>query len=78
MFRVTSNYAFLLSRLLIDTITYIIIKIIRNQSRNLVFLIIEIFYCFKQINDQYFTSYRNQSIDLQCKSIDWLLYDEEH
>ena len=23
-------------------------------------------------------SYRNQSIDLQCKSTDWFLYDKEH
>ena len=25
-----------------------------------------------------FPIYRNQSIDLYCKSIDWFLYDEEH
>ena len=30
------------------------------------------------INDQCFPSYRNQSIDLQCKSIDSFLYDGEH
>ena len=23
-------------------------------------------------------SYRNQSVDLDCKSIDWFLYDVEH
>ena len=27
------------------------------------------------INDQCSSSYRNQSIDLLCNSIDWLLYD---
>ena len=31
-----------------------------------------------QINDQCSPSYRNHSIDLQYKSIDWFLYDEEH
>ena len=30
------------------------------------------------INDQCSQSYRNQSIDLHCKSIDWFLYDGEH
>ena len=30
------------------------------------------------INDQFFLSYRNQSIDLLCKLIDWFLYDGEH
>ena len=30
------------------------------------------------INDQCSPSYRNQSIDLQFKSIDWFLYDGEH
>ena len=30
------------------------------------------------VNDQYAPSYRNQSIDLQCKSTDWFLYDWEH
>ena len=30
------------------------------------------------INDQCSPSYRNQSIDLLCKSIDWFLYDWEH
>ena len=29
-------------------------------------------------NDQCSPSYRNQSIDLHCKSVDWFLYDEEH
>ena len=29
------------------------------------------------INDQRSSLYRNRSIDLQCKSIDWFLYDEE-
>ena len=28
-------------------------------------------------NDQCSPSYRNQSVDLYCKSIDWFLYDEE-
>ena len=30
------------------------------------------------INDQCSPSYRNQSIDLHCKSIDWFLHDGEH
>ena len=30
------------------------------------------------INDQCSPTFRNQSIDLQCKSIDWFLYDREH
>ena len=30
------------------------------------------------INDQCSPSYRNQSIDLQYKSIDWFLYDGQH
>ena len=30
------------------------------------------------IKDQCFPSYRNQLIDLQCKSIDLFLYDGEH
>ena len=29
------------------------------------------------INDQCSLSYRNQSVDLHCKSIDWFLYDGE-
>ena len=29
-------------------------------------------------NDQCSSSYRNQSIDLQSKLIDWFLYDREH
>ena len=29
-------------------------------------------------NDQYSLSYRNQSVDLQCKSMDWFRYDVEH
>ena len=33
---------------------------------------------FELINDQCSASYRNQSIDLQSKSIDWFLYDREH
>ena len=30
------------------------------------------------INDQRSPSYRNQSIDLESKSIDWFLYDGKH
>ena len=30
------------------------------------------------INNQCSLSFKNQSIDLQCKSIDWFLYDGEH
>ena len=30
------------------------------------------------VNNQCFPSYRNQSIDLQSKLIDWFLYDGEH
>ena len=30
------------------------------------------------INDQCSLSYRDQPIDLKCKSIDWFLYDGEH
>ena len=33
---------------------------------------------FYPINDQFSTSYRNQSIDLLCKSVDWFLCDGEH
>ena len=32
----------------------------------------------KPISDQCSPSYGNQLIDLQCKSIDWFLYDGEH
>ena len=32
----------------------------------------------RAFNDQCSPSHRNQSIDLQCKSIDWFLYDGEH
>ena len=30
------------------------------------------------INDHFPTSYRKQSIDLHCKSVDWFLYDKIH
>ena len=30
------------------------------------------------INNQCSLSFKNQSIDLLCKSIDWFLYDGEH
>ena len=30
------------------------------------------------LNDRCSPSYRNQSINLHCKSIDWFLYDGEH
>ena len=30
------------------------------------------------INNQCSPSYKNQSIDLYCKSVDWFLYDREH
>ena len=30
------------------------------------------------IKDQCSPSYKNQSIDLYCKSFDWFLYDGEH
>ena len=33
---------------------------------------------YQPINDHCFLSYRNQSIDLQSKSTDWFLHDEEH
>ena len=36
------------------------------------------FCLIEPVNDQCFPPYRNQSIDLQCKSIDWFLYDGEH
>ena len=33
---------------------------------------------YQPINDQCFSSYRNQLIDLLSKSIDWFQYDGEH
>ena len=30
------------------------------------------------INNQCYLSSRNQSVDFQCKLIDWFLYDGEH
>ena len=30
------------------------------------------------LNDRCSPSYRNQSINLHCKSLDWFLYDGEH
>ena len=41
-------------------------------------LVVEALFLFKTISDPCSLSYRNHSIDLHCKSIDWFLYDGEH
>ena len=41
-------------------------------------LSLDIFQLPQPINQQCFPSYRNQSIDLQCKLIDWFLYDGKY
>ena len=33
--------------------------------------------CYELFNDGWSLSYRNQSIDLLCKSMEWFLYDRD-